>query len=532
VVVVVVAVGLAGALGAAPAAADERGAEPAAGVEWGACPADVAENAPQLECGLVPVPLDYADREGTQIEVMISRLAGPDPEGRRGVLLLNPGGPGGSGLTMPADLTALGVPDSVTDGYDLIGMDTRGVGHSTPVSCGFTADQDYYGNIPPYAADDAAFTAQAERAEAVADQCAANDTDGLLRHISTANIARDLDRVRAALGEEKASYFGLSYGSALGAAYASMFPERTDRVILDSNVGDTHLGHDGMRRFALGAEETFPDFAEWVAARHGSYGLGRTAKEVRATYFTLAERLDAEPFEGVDGAVFRLASFAGLYSESQYAFTARLWQSVHESDAAAVRRHLEEGEPFGLPAVGPAAAPAEAVPSPYDNFWSAFLAVTCNDSDWPEDVDAYRSAIADDRERYPLYGAAAANITPCAFWPHEPAEPPVEVDDDGPRNVLIVQNLRDPATPHRGGELLREAFRDRSRLVSVDASGHGAYVYGDNACAWNTATAFLVDGRLPKRDTSCAASPASALGLDGETERSRAEALDRLPSTI
>lgn len=475
-----VTAGLAAWLVAAPAEAAPR-TEPA----WGACPEDVETGGQALECTTVPVPLDYSAPDGTTIDLTVSRLASTNPATRRGVLLLNPGGPGGSGLSLPADLANRGIPDSVLDTYDLIGMDTRGVGHSTPVSCGFTAGQDYLGNIPPYAVDDAAVTRQAAIAEGVAKQCAANDENDVLRHLSTANNARDLDRIRAALGEEKASYLGYSYGSALGAAYASMFPDTADRVVLDSNLGDTFLDRDGLRRFALGTEQTFPDFARWVAARHASYGLGSTPAAVRKTYFALAEKLDEHPMNGADGRVFRLATFAALYGETKYGLTAQLWQSVHESGAAAVKRPAE-------PAIG-------------DNAWTVFLSVTCNDVEWPEDVDTYRRAVAEDRERYPMYGAATANIMPCAYWSHEPAEPPVAIEDDGPENVLLLQNMRDPATPLRGAELLDEKFGPRSRLVTVDASGHGVYVFGGNPCALNVATGYLVDGDLPAADMVCRA---------------------------
>ncbi|MEU8606053.1 alpha/beta hydrolase [Streptomyces parvulus] len=104
-----------------------------------------------------------------------------------------------------------------------------------------------------------------------------------------------------------------------------------------------------------------------------------------------------------------------------------------------------------------------------------------------------------------MFGAAAANILPCAFWPYARAEKPVAIDDDGPRNILLVQNLRDVPTPHVGGNLLRQKFADRSRLVSVDDSGHGVYVYGDNPCALNTTTRYLVDGKMPKTDAFCPA---------------------------
>ncbi|GAB3446013.1 alpha/beta hydrolase [Actinophytocola sediminis] len=484
--------GLTGALAGVPTVAAAQGDPPTTQMQWGACPEDVPADPPQLQCATVPVPLDYGDPDSPRIEIMISRLASKNPDQRRGVLLLNPGGPGGSGLALSKQLVSLGIPDSVLDSYDLIGMDTRGVGHSAPVSCGFTADQEYYSNIPTYAADDAAVAERATLVRGVAEQCAANDTEGRLPHLTTANMARDLDRIRAALGEEQASFLGLSYGTALGAAYASMFPERADRIVLDSNIGDTHLDQDGMRRYALGMEDTFPDFANWAAARHDSYGLGHTSKEVRETYLTLAERLDETPVDGVDGSIFRLSTFVTLYREASYGASAQLWQSLLNSEAPAGNQ--------------PASA---AAPSPSDNSLSVFLAVTCNDVEWPEDVKSYQRAVAEDRERYPLFGAATANITPCAYWPWAPAEPPVAVDDDGPTNVLIVQNQRDPVTPLRGGELLDEKFGERSRLVSVDGSGHGAYVFGDNPCALNVTTNYLVDGTMPKRDRTCEAARTS-----------------------
>lgn len=485
--------GLAGAL-AVPAAADvgqpgaEPGAGPAAQVEWGDCPADVATEAIPyvLTCASVPVPLDHADPDGEQIELMISRMASENPAERRGVLLLNPGGPGGSGLTQSTLLASQGLPDSVLDAYDLIGMDTRGVGHSTRVDCGFAVDGDYFSNIPPYAVDDAAVVERAKVVEAAAEQCAANDENGLLRHVSTANMARDLDAVRAALGEEKASYLGYSYGSALGAAYASMFPETADRVVLDSNVGDTHLNQERLRTFAQGMEQTFPDFARWAAKRHDAYGLGRTPAQVRADYLETAERLDRDPVQGVDGALFRQVVFGGLYSERTYGRTAQIWQSVRDGDAAAARSLLD------------------AEVSPLSNALSVFLASTCNDSEWPEDVNAYREAVAEDRERFPLFGAASANILPCAYWP-APVEPPVQMVDEGARNVLILQNRRDPVTPLSGAERLHEKFGDRSRLVTVDGSGHGVYVLGGNPCALNVTTSYLVDGTMPARDVSCRA---------------------------
>ena len=170
---------------------------------------------------------------------------------------------------------------------------------------------------------------------------------------------------------------------------------------------------------------------------------------------------------------------------------AQLWQALLSSDEAAAQ-----------PAAAEPPLPAGQL-SPFDNTWSAYQAVTCNDVDFTDDVGAYQRAVAEDREKYAIFGAAAANITPCAFWAHEPAEPPVPVNDDGPQNILIVQNRHDPVTPHSGGVLMREKFQERSRLVSAEGSGHGVYIYGDSPCADEIATTFLVEGTMPEEDVSC-----------------------------
>ena len=132
------------------------------GPAWGPCPADVKTETVVLECTTIRVPLDHANPDGERIELMVSRLASTNPAKRRGVLMLNPGGPGGSGLAFPDFLASRGIPTGVLESYDLIGVDTRGIGHSAPMSCGFTSEQGYLANIPPYAVDDAAVVAQAE----------------------------------------------------------------------------------------------------------------------------------------------------------------------------------------------------------------------------------------------------------------------------------------------------------------------------------------------------------------------------------
>ncbi|MFI7290083.1 hypothetical protein ACIBRY_26065 [Streptomyces anulatus] len=208
------AIGLLTTLSTACSSAETDGEK----LSWKKCPEGVA--AAGVECTTLDVPLDYEKPDGKTIGIAVSRLASKNPDKRRGVLLTNSGGPGGETLTMPATLRKLGLPKSVLDSYDIIGMDPRGVGRSTPVTCGLKLT-DHPSNIPTYARNAVDVAAEAKRVEAVAKKCAASRTAALLPHITTANTARDLDRVREAdldrvreaLGESKVSYFGISYGT-------------------------------------------------------------------------------------------------------------------------------------------------------------------------------------------------------------------------------------------------------------------------------------------------------------------------------
>jgi pimeloyl-ACP methyl ester carboxylesterase len=447
-------------------------------LQWGACP-DAGVSAPGLECATLDVPLDYRNPGGTTIEIALSRLAATKPGERRGVLLTNPGGPGGSGLAYPLGLVDLGLPAAVRESYDLIGFDPRGVGHSTPVTCDLPPEL-RLSNIPPYARGPADVERQAQVARGIASGCAGSATAPILPHITTANTARDMDRIRAALGEPRISYYGLSYGTYLGAVYATMFGDRTDRIVLDSAFGTGGLDVTASRRLGEGFRDRFPDFAGWAAARHDSYGLGRTPGQVTTTYFALAHRLDRASSSGVDGALFRLATFNGLYSDAFFPDVAQLWQAVSQQEPQAAQPGAE-------------------------NLLAAQLHVTCNDSDWPESVRTYQVNVAVDRIRHPMFGAATANIWPCAFWPTDPVKRPVRIDDRGPSNILVVQNLRDPATPLAGARELRAALGQRTRFVTVDQGGHGVYLAGTNTCGNDTVTRFLATGERPPGDSHCPA---------------------------
>jgi pimeloyl-ACP methyl ester carboxylesterase len=494
--------------GAGVAACDDDDAKPTSahssarsstrpgGVAWGSCPPSV-KGTSRLVCGTLKVPLDYRHPDGTTIDVAVSRLSTAQPGRRRGVLVLNPGGPGLGGLGLPATV-ASALPKPVLDGYDLVGFDPRGVEHSTPQSCGL-ANPTVYG-LFPYPAADGSIGANVTRARADAAQCATKAGDKL-RYFTTANTARDLDRIRQALGVPKISYWGQSYGTYLGAVYRSLFPDRTDRMILEGNVNPSKVWADEVAdTWGKGMADRFPDAARVAAAQASTLKLGRNVKQVTRTYLALAARLDRKPVPldaqtSMDGALLRSITYAMLLHNDTLAPLTRFWRAAADladgrptaADQAVLKQVL---------AAGPTTPGVAA-----DNQATMFLALTCGDVEWSHDVASYAPRVAADRRKWPLTAGMPAGIWPCAFW-KKPIEPPVAVRPTGARDTLILQNRRDNATPWEGGLGLHRALGDRAAFVGVNNGGH--YVFGQGSSCADTATVtFLTTGRLPAKDVYC-----------------------------
>ncbi|GAB2604842.1 alpha/beta hydrolase [Kribbella endophytica] len=451
-------------------------------LKWAPCPADVAQLVP-IECSSLRVPLDYSKPNGRQIEIAISRLASKEPAQRRGVLMTNPGGPGFGGLDFPATLGAY-LPKDVLNAYDVIGMDPRGLGRSTPITCNFTKEQQARGGFGKFAHTLSDVTQEAKYARSVAKQCAASKTAWMMPYVTTANTARDLDRVRAALGESTASYFGGSYGSYLGAVYTTLFPKTTDRVVIDSVLGPDGYDEQAMRATGRGMEDRFPDVAKYIAA-HPEYKLGTTTRQVRAKFFQLAKKVRAAgSIQGIDETTFRTMTFEYSYADATLDKVAVLWRAIDTN------------------------TPLEQKPkADADNGMAVRLGVICGDSRWPTSVREYQRNVLVDRIKYPMLGGASANIQPCAFWANKPIEPPVKITDRGPSNLLLVQYERDPGTALAGAQKMRKALGQRATMVTADGGGHGVYPWTLNTCAKNAATKFLVTGERPAKDLACAAEP-------------------------
>jgi len=476
---------------------------------WGPCPE--FPGLPDLgqECTTVSVPLDYGAPHGQKIDIAISRVRTALPDRRRGVMLLNPGGPGGPGLDL-APLFAILLPPDVLEQYDMVGFDPRGAGRSAPLSCGLTGIE---AEVLPWE-QPGGFDATVELVHHVADLCGAAEGD-LLPFMNSANTVRDMDRIRRGLGESKIAYYGVSGGTNLGAIYASLFPGRTDRFVLDSNIDPDWRWHEQWRQFGPAGEFRFPDLAAFVAAGDATYHFGATVEEVRAGILALIEHLNQEPIILSDGTAFsghvlRLFTFGGLYNDASFSFTAELWRQVKESP----------GDVAGLEALlaTQAAPPDPDVPA--DNYPSVDFANVCGDVEWPRSVEQYRAEYDADRARYGLFGAVGSNIHPCAFWPVPPIEPLVGISSRGPKNILMVQNLRDPATPVWGALAMHAALGRRSRMVTVDAGGHGV-LFGTNVCGIAAMFDFLATGVLPEGDPFCPAEPPQTL-LESSSARDQA----------
>lgn len=478
---------MAGGAAAAPAS-------PPAALAWEACTHQGHLEGQQ--CAKLSVPLDYADPAGPQVGLAVSRLPSTRPADRRGALIVVPGGPGGSGVQRLSQKGAA-LAGQLAGAYDIVALDPRGVGGSVTAACGLDEADRRLTTLRSWPGADGAITENVERSRRVAGACAANG-GAELRSFTTANQARDMDRFRQALGERKLSAWAVSYGTYVTAVYAQKFPERTDRLVLDSS-GDpdpARVARGWLANMAQGADDRFPDFAAWAAdpARTAEgLRLAEHPDGVRPLFLALAAELDRSPKPSnvpvlpLTGTLLRQALQTALYGDAQFPAFARLVRAAQDPTAVPEL-------PRDLAGVLP------------DSDAALMVGVICNDVAWPKGVAGYERAVAADRAAHPLTAGMPANITPCAFWKDAPAERPTRITDQGPSNILMVQNLRDPATPYAASLKMRGALGDRARLLTVDHGGHGVYLGNGTACSDRVVTTYLTTGRRPHRDSSCAPS--------------------------
>ncbi|BEL10180.1 alpha/beta hydrolase [Actinoplanes sichuanensis] len=455
-----------------------RGGPPS--ITWAAC-SEGSLKAQGAECGYLAVPLDYAKPDGAKIEIALSRIKSTVPaDKRQGPILINPGGPGGAGRGM----AVLGqhVPKQAGAAYDWIGFDPRGVGASKPK---LTCDSKYTGyNRPPYVPStpeiDKAWHA---RTTAYAAACA-KAGGALLDHMRTDDTVRDIDRIREALGVEKISFYGFSYGSYLGQIYATRNPERVHRMVLDGVVDPTRVWYQSNLDQDIAFDKAIKVYFAWIAKYDSVYHLGRTAAEVERLYYRQLDELAEKPAGQIGPAELTDVFLQPGYYVFGWEETARAFSAwVKDKDPAPLKRIFDENHEQTEGA---------------DNGYAVYLAVQCTDAPWPVNWKKWARDNWRVHRKAPFetWGNAWYNA-PCRHWAADPGTP-IEVDGSKAPPILLINETLDAATPYSGALETRRRFPRSVLLEGVGGTTHAGSLFG-NACVDNTIADYLADGTLPGR---------------------------------
>ncbi|MFF9481661.1 alpha/beta hydrolase [Streptomyces sp. NPDC014733] len=501
---------LAGAVTATPAtagerhpasSAEDRGVRTAAaraaaeGVNWQDCPADWGLKAP-IQCGYVTVPVDYARPGGRTIKIAVDRIGNTGgKDARQGALVYNPGGPGGSGMRFPTRVTnATPVWKKISAAYDFVGFDPRGVGHSAAISC---VDPQEFVSAPkadPVPGSEADKRAQRKLAKEYADGCAARSGD-LLPYLTTPNTARDMDVIRAALGEKKLNYLGVSYGTYLGAVYGTLFPGHVRRMVVDSVVNPARekVWYQANLDQDVAFETRWGDWKKWVAKNDATYHIGDTPAKVQAEWEKLRASAKKNPIGGLVGPAELIGFFQQApYYDSMWAPAAEVWSAYRAGDEKPL---VENAGPNLKDTAGNIAA---------ENGNAVYTAVECTDAKWPTNWRTWDRDNTRVHAQAPFMTWANAWMNlPCATWSAK-QQRPVEVKSgkDLPP-VLLVQSTRDAATPYEGAVELHKRFAGSRLITERDAGSHG--VTGlVNPCINDRVDAYFLEGRTDAKDVTCA----------------------------
>jgi pimeloyl-ACP methyl ester carboxylesterase len=471
------------AAGAAGSAQDAGPIVPAdSTLQWHSCAGLLAELGIH-DCTMLSVPVNYADPGGRHLSLALDMIPATAPASQQqGILLVNPGGPGASGLSLAAEVAA-GLTPSVARDYDIVGFDPRGVGSSVPrLSCDpgfFTGPRPNY--IPASAAAEQVLI---NRAKTYASDCE-QQFGWLLPYLTTQNVARDLDSIRAAFGVAKINYFGFSWGTYLGQVYATLFGSHLRRMVLDSTVDPTGAWYTDNVDQDYAFQGRIDAFYAWVARYDSTYNLGSTAAQVRAAWYRARDQLLAQPVNGTIGAdEFDDTYLLGLYFD-------QLWPGL----AQALSVYLNSGDTNDL--IGQ----YQSYGVQNENLFAVYNAVECADVSWPRNFAYWTSDTEMINKAAPFYawGNAWDNAA-CAFWPvHGPAKP-LQIDGTGLPGILMLQGTLDPATPYAGAQNAHKLLPS-ARMVVVEGDGnHGQSIVQEpsDACVQGYLNAYLATGALPQ----------------------------------
>jgi pimeloyl-ACP methyl ester carboxylesterase len=468
-------------------------------LRWHSCSSQLAADGVP-DCTMLSVPVNYADPGGRHISLALDMIPATAPKSQQqGVMLVNPGGPGGDGLPLAAEV-AQGLNPGVAASYDIVGFDPRGVGSSVPaLSCDpgfFSGVRPNY--VPPNAAAEQVLI---NRAKMYANDCEQR-FGWLLPYMTTQDVARDMDAIRAAFGVSKINYYAFSYGTYIGQVYATLFPAHLRRMVLDSTVDPTGVWYADNVGQDYAFQGRMDAFFAWVAKYDGTYHLGSTAAQVQAAWYRARNRLLAHPVNGMIGA----DEFDDTFLQGGY--LDQLWPGF----AQALSSYLNSGQTADL------ITQYQADGTQNENEFAVYNAVQCSDVTWPRSWSFWTS----DTERiyrtapFQAWDNAWFNAA-CAFWPVRGPAKPLQIKGAGLPGILMLQGTLDPATPYAGAQNAHKLLPS-ARMVVVEGGGnHGQSLeQPSDACVQGYLNAYLATGALPEAsglvNAACPAVPAPTPG--------------------
>ena len=483
------------ALAAAVLTTPIAAATPAPAITWGAC-SDAALVAGGAQCGTLAVPLDPAKPGGTQITLALSRVEHTGPENAyQGVVVSMPGVLTGTGLAN--SLLGGQLPGGVGANYDWIGFSPRGMAPSSPSLDCVAGYQTF--NRPDYVTTTPIAEAfWLNRTKGYADACARNQPE-LIKHLKTTDTAADVERIRGALGVDQVTVFAQSYGTYTGQVYATRYPTKVRRMVLDGNVDPRRIW-TGAAAFDqdVPLERNLHLWFDWLATHDDVYHLGTTGAAVNAVWDRQLAAVTANPAGGAIGPdewidVFLFVSY---------------FQSTWTTMGGILSQFAQTGDPSTLQGFFAFSYQSPAA----ENTFASLLGTTCTDAAWPKDWSRWRAESTANHVLAPntTWGNTWANA-PC-FWWGAPAGTPVRVDGSGITSALLVHQTLDAATPYEGSLEVRSRFPHASLISVPGGTDHAAGPAGP-ACVTAAVSAYLATGTLPARkpgrqaDATCAPNP-------------------------
>ena len=475
-----------------PGAADQAAAQ----LNWGSCSSWLGDTGdlPAARCTTVSVPIDYAKPNGDQAQLAVIKV--PARGQRVGVLMVNPGGPGQSAVDVVAGMAASFGDNEITQHFDLVGFDPRGVGHSTPdIRCRTDAEFDAYRREPMVDYSPAGVTHIEDIYRQLVADCVNRVGIGFLANVGTVNVARDMDAVRQALGEAQLNYLGFSYGTELGTAYAQAFPQNIRAMVLDGAIDPTLDAVEKNVRQMASFQQAFDDFARDCASS-ATCPLGTDPAKAVDRYHQLVNPLVTKPGPTLDP---RGLSYQDATTGTANAlYTKRYWEFL-TNGLSALQRGTEAEELLLLADD----YQGRDKDGHYTNLQDAFTAVRCVDNVTPTDSASWVAADKRIREVAPFlsYGefTGYAPRDVCAFWPVPPTTVPYTATSPGAGKVVVVSTTHDPATPYQSGvELARQLG---ASLISYDGTQH-TVVFKGVRCVDSAIVNYLVN-LTPPADLHC-----------------------------